>query len=288
MRIAIAGDVHGHLHLLYAILGRWQRETGRPIDLVLQVGDLGTFGAGSVPDRATARRAEVDPEELGFRDFESDPPATLLDPRPLLAFIPGNHEDFTLLERREAAAPHSDAVYPVTEDGRIVALRSGRIWRAELGAGTVTVAGVSGVSGRPAKQGRHPRIHLDDREALGVAEAGAGAADIVISHERPSSARGRFRHDLGGSEALQLMLEAVQPRLACFGHYDEPGEWWVGVTPVYGLAGVGYKGGGTGTVRRRCILIVELEPSGTRVEWLEPAWLPSTRPGDWRRWGGGQ
>jgi len=288
MRIAIAGDVHGHLGLLFAILGRWQRETGHTIDLILQVGDLGAFGAASPLDRATTRRAEVDPEELGFREFEANPPATLLDPRPPLVFIPGNHEDFDLLARRDAAAPGDAAAYPVTDDGRILALRSGRVWTFEHPTGTVRVGGVSGVAGRPAKPGRHPRIHFDEEGAATLAMAGAGAADIVISHERPSSAVGRFRHDLGGSETLQTLLELVQPRLACFGHYDTPGEWWIGATPVYGLAGVGYKGGGTGTVRRRSLLMVELGESGTTTAWLEPEWLPSIRPGDWRRWGPGQ
>src|SRR3990172_2001935 len=65
MRIAVVGDVHGHLALLYAVLGRWQGETGRSIDLVLQVGDLGAFPDARV-DRATNRHAARDHEERGF------------------------------------------------------------------------------------------------------------------------------------------------------------------------------------------------------------------------------
>ena len=34
-RIAVGGDVHGHLALFYAILGRWQRESGQLIDFIL-------------------------------------------------------------------------------------------------------------------------------------------------------------------------------------------------------------------------------------------------------------
>jgi predicted phosphodiesterase len=41
MNIAVVGDVHGHLALMYAILGRWQQESGRRIDLILQLGDMG-------------------------------------------------------------------------------------------------------------------------------------------------------------------------------------------------------------------------------------------------------
>jgi hypothetical protein len=284
MRIAIAGDVHGHLSLLYAILGRWQRESRKPIDLILQVGDLGAFGAESTLDQATRRRAEIDPEELGFAQFESPtPPRTLLDPRPPLVFIPGNHEDFGLLARRAAAAAHGGK-YPVSADRSIAALVSGRIWTFQAGEAQVRIAGISGVAGRPARPHRHPRMHLDDEEALLLGEHGADAVDIVITHERPASVKGGFRHDLGGSEALQLMLESLRPRLACFGHYDHPGEWAIGPTRVFGLASVGYKGRGTGTVNRRCILLVEWRADRVSTEWLEPPWLPGARPGDWRRW----
>jgi hypothetical protein len=285
MRIAVVGDVHGHLSLLYAILGRWRRETGKAIDLILQVGDLGAFSAGAAIDAATRHHAKTDPEELGFAEFEGErPPATLLDPRPPLVFIPGNHEDFELLERREAAVPAGQPVYPVSDDARIMALRSGRIWTFEHPGGALSVAGVSGVAGRAPKPHYHRRLHLADEDALALAEAGTGSADIVISHERPASVRGGFRHDLGGSESLQLMLESIQPPLAFFGHYDAAGEWAVGRTRVFGLTGCGYKGRGTGTVKRRAIVLVEWGSGEPSVEWLEPDWLPSTRPGDWRRW----
>ena len=69
MVIAVVGDVHGHFHLMYTILGRWQRETGRRVlSLILQVGDLGTFLPSSNLDHATKRFAERDPEEMGFGD----------------------------------------------------------------------------------------------------------------------------------------------------------------------------------------------------------------------------
>lgn len=285
MRIAVVGDVHGHLALLYAILGRWRRETGNPIHLILQVGDLGAYGAESTLDRATRRHAESDPEELGFAEFAgASPPATLLDPRPPLVFIPGNHEDFELLDRAEAESARDTADYPVVEDGRILALKSGRVWRFEHEGQLLKVAGVSGIEGRGHKKPVHQRVHLVEAHALELAERGAGAADIVITHERPSLAAGNFRHDLGGSLALTLLLESLQPRLAFFGHYDRPGEWQVGRTQVFGLTGCGYEQRGAGPVKRRGIVIVEWGEHGPTVEWLEPDWLAGVRLGDWKRW----
>jgi len=55
MNIAVVGDVHGHLALMYAILGKWQIESGRKIDLILQCGDMGAFLFTSQLGRAANR-----------------------------------------------------------------------------------------------------------------------------------------------------------------------------------------------------------------------------------------
>jgi hypothetical protein len=285
MRIAVVGDVHGHLALLYAILGRWQRETGRSIDLILQVGDLGAFPAARL-DQATNRHAARDPEERGFAEFAGEaPPSTLLDPRPPLVFIPGNHEDFGYLESCDRNAPANDACYPVSADRRILALRSGRVWTFEAGGESVRIAGVSGVAARGKKKNLHPRIHLREEDALELAERGPGSLGILISHERPAGIEARLRHDLGGSLALRLLIEAAQPKFACFGHYDHAGEWGVGLTRVIGLRGCGYLTQGQWPVKRDAIVIVKWEDATATADWLRPEWLAGATRADWRHWG---
>jgi len=285
-RIAVVGDVHGHLALLYAILGRWQRESGRPIDLILQVGDLGAFAPGGPVDQATRRHAERDPEELGFAEFAGEhPPATLLDPRPPLVFIPGNHEDFPFLEERDRAAGPDDALYPVAQDGRILALRPGRLWSFDSPDGPVRIAGVSGVAHRGHKKHLHPMLHLRDEDALRIAERGPGSVDMLISHERPAGIDGSFRHDLGGSDALRLLIEEVQPQLAFFGHYDWGGEYVIGQTRVVGLRSCGYVTHGDWPVKRGGIALVEWTGSGVTVEPLWTEWLESATRQSWRHWG---
>jgi hypothetical protein len=287
MHIVVAGDVHGHLALLYAILGRWQRESGRRIDLILQVWDLGGFPHPSL-DQATRRLAERDPEELGFAEFAGEvPPRTLLDPRPPLVFILGNHEDFEYLERCDLAADPSAPVYPVSQDGSILALRSGRIWTFEAEGATLRIAGVSGVAHRGHKKYLHPRLHLRDDDALAVAAHGPGSVDIVISHERPAGIEGGFRHDLGGSSALQLLIEEVRPALAFFGHYDRAGEWTMGPTRIFGLGGCGYQRWGAWRVKRDGIMIVAWGDGDATVERLCPEWLVAATRDTWRHWGRG-
>ncbi len=313
MWIAVVGDVHGHLALMYAILGRWQRETGERIDLILQVGDLGAFPDRSRIDRATRRYAERDPEELGFADFAGlAPPTTRMDPRPPLVFIPGNHEDFEFLDERDAAASPDAVVYPVSGDGKILALRSGRVWTFESGApasddtrgpaadavGGLRVAGVSGVDGRERKRHVHPRLHLQEEDALALAGRSRGAFDILISHDGPDGVWGSHRPG-AGSPALRLVIEEARPALAFFGHYDLGAEWQIGRTRVFALGGCTYVPRGHWPIKRHGIVLVEWPgrlqassdearasagPSEPRAERLSPNWLQMATRDSWRHW----
>ena len=284
MTIAVVGDVHGHLALLFAILGRWQREHGETIDVILQVGDLGAFLPTSFIDSATRRHAERDPEELGFGEFAgASPPRTALDPRPPLIFIPGNHEDFEYLDERERQAGATGAVYPVSQDGRILALRSGRVLDQRLGEESIRIAGISGVSGRERKRARHPRVHLDENEVLALAARGPGAAQILLTHEAPTGLAEFRRHGVG-SEALRLLVEELRPALAFFGHHGESGEWMIGATRVVALADCGYPRMGDGRVARDAIAIVRWEHGCRSVDYVRDDWLREATRTSWRRW----
>ncbi|MGH7560443.1 MAG: metallophosphoesterase family protein [Gemmatimonadales bacterium] len=284
MRIAVAGDVHGHLALLYAILGRWQRESGSTIDLILQVGDLGAFAPGSRVDRATRWHAERDPEELEFGLFAGpDPPAAPMDPRPPLVFIPGNHEDFDYLDECESRVPKADALYPVSADRRILALKSGRIWTFEARGRRLRIAGVSGVAGRESRPGRHPRLHLREDDVMRVLERGPGSVDVFLSHEGPLGIWGGDRV-ARGSPALGVLIEELQPPLAFFGHYDRVGEWRIGRTRLYALAGCGYDQGGVWPVKRGGIAVMEWDGPDARVDRLRDRWLAEANRTTWRSW----
>ena len=106
--IAVLGDLHGHITLALTILERWQYETGRMLDHILQVGDFGVWPYPFLRiDQATQRFAKRDPDEISFPDFleqsedsnrffGSDigsPPKILAD----LTFVKGKHEDFEFL-----------------------------------------------------------------------------------------------------------------------------------------------------------------------------------------------
>ncbi|MGQ0737136.1 MAG: hypothetical protein ACT4QD_26255 [Acidobacteriota bacterium] len=239
----------------------------------------------STLDHATKRFAERDPEELGFGDFaDPHPPTTLLDPRPPLVFIPGNHEDFAYLERCEARVPASAATYPVSNDGRIQALRSGRIHTFERGGQRVRIGGVSGAANLKAKAGRHERCHLNDDEAMALAASGRHGFDILISHDGPDSLWSGALRSGWGSEALRLVVEEVAPAFAFFGHYNIGAEWTIGRTQVIALSDCGYERTLEERIDRNGIGILTWSDSPS-FERLEPDWLLMATRRTWRHWG---
>jgi hypothetical protein len=284
--IAVVGDVHGHLALMYTILARWQREHGRRVDVILQVGDLGVFVAGSTLDSATRKHAARDPEELGFAPFAGpSPPPTPLDPRPPLVFIPGNHEDFDYLDRCEHEAGAQGALCPISADRRILMLRSGHV--AEQAAGTVSirVGGVSGASAASRKRHVHPRRYLNEDDVLALASRGRAAVDILLTHEGPAGLAYGMRHG-EGSPLLRLLVEELQPRLAFFGHHGTSGQWTIGRTQVFALADCGYHRSGDWLVARDAVAIVDwADGEGPRhVEYVRDDWLRQATPTSWKHW----
>jgi hypothetical protein len=270
---------------MYAILGRWQKESAQHIDLILQCGDMGAFISTSHLDNATRRWSENDPEELGFDEFAcATPPRTLLDPRPPLVFIPGNHEDFDYLEECERQTSTSEAIYPVSQDGRISGLKSGHIWTFAAGDDGVRVAGISGVAGRAHKKGRHPLYHLSEEDALRLAGRGPDAIDIIISHDAPDGLVPEDYRGMAGSTALRLAIEETRPRLAFFAHYDRVGEWQIGPTRVFGLGKCGYVPSGRWPVARGGIAIANWGEGSANVERVSAQWLDEATRFNWRHW----
>lgn len=104
MRLAFAGDTHGKLKFMYQTAEAWQTATGKKIDYLFQIGDLGFWSTYENMDpsaRSYGERHGMTPEEnLG------DYPSLMLGkwdiPIPTY-FIRGNHEDQPLLCSYEKA-----------------------------------------------------------------------------------------------------------------------------------------------------------------------------------------
>jgi hypothetical protein len=228
--IAVLGDLHGHFTLAYRVLKRWEREEGRALDLILQVGDLGAFPPPFRLDKATKRFAERDPDELGFAAYYAGEPEAeeiLGDDAPPerrvsadFVFIRGNHEDFEFLEERASR----DGPSPVDAFGKIFYLASGVKHTLERGALSLSIAGLGGISedGEPADE---PASAFYTREEVRRLR-NLGPVDILLSHEPPRGAAEAIspRYALAGSPEVAALIRELAPRYHFCGHYHEPGQ----------------------------------------------------------------
>ena len=66
MLIGFVGDVHGLVYHAIALVTTWQRKTGKKLDFVIQVGDMGAHPSLDRIDEAGRRHIEIDPAQGDF------------------------------------------------------------------------------------------------------------------------------------------------------------------------------------------------------------------------------
>ena len=71
--IGFAGDVHGLVYHAIALVTTWQRKTGKKLDLVVQVGDMGAYHALDRVDEAGRRHIALDPAQADFSRLRENP-----------------------------------------------------------------------------------------------------------------------------------------------------------------------------------------------------------------------
>jgi DNA repair exonuclease SbcCD nuclease subunit len=182
IHLAIFGDTHGHLRLMFQLCRLWQMHHGIILDAILQCGDLGYFPDPDRLDKATKRYVRKDREELGFRYLDPGPDgerdtrleAMLLGPTGELAwgtvrcpvfFCHGNHEDFQSLSELDGRG----ACSTVDRYGRIHWIRPGHV---AVVAGLHVAALGGGVEPEPGKE---------DPDAHTLKTVDPGAVERLIS-----------------------------------------------------------------------------------------------------------
>ncbi len=217
--IAILGDLHGHYTLAFTLLKRWEKETGKTLDAVLQVGDMGIFPHPAVCiDEATKRFAEQDPDEISFQQFyEGTGDAELLfgGERPLfdknMLFIAGNHEDFDFLAQHEGP----EGVCAVDAFGKFHYLRDGAETAIETKRnGPIIIAGLGRLE---HEVGQREPWHFSNvaYKKLMTKEG----IDILLTHHPPFDGTTER-----GSPKVKELIEIVQPTYHFCGHYHDPGQ----------------------------------------------------------------
>lgn len=232
--IAVFGDIHGRIALMYTLAARWQQETDLVLRALIQVGDMGAFPDHDKLDRATKQHAKRDPDELAYKLYcqVSEESQRVLDrpEAPVTYFIRGNHEDFDYLDgfnTPSAIDPWGTIWY--IPDGQWVELPFEHTLLPDDNAETFTIAGFGGIAPPSVERGRgkqarktfrklRQRAQRDAKffrpEDIPFAFQGAPPIDILMTHSGPHAPS--FPQ---GSEGLASLNERSAASWHFFGHH---------------------------------------------------------------------
>ena len=239
MYVAIVGDLHGLVWHGLQLAVRLQQEVGSPLAAVLCTGDLAYFPDPDHLDKATAKHALDDPDELGFLQHFAAPVRAVQEwldsldcPPPPLYFVRGNHEDHSALERyaysRRPVEVDAYGLIRYLPDDVTLSLTGER-------SETLRAVGLGGIErGNPRKH--HPLRMIQEDLATRLLDRSPGSVDVLLTHDVPASVPGLLsprRPSRIGSEIVALALEHLQPAYHFCGHMHwQFGPWRQGRTQV--------------------------------------------------------
>ena len=220
MNIAVFADLHGRLLLCFKLCARWERETGRKIDLILQAGDLGAYPDQSRLDRATIKHMRKDPTELGFsNDFVTTRDDILkqlnLTSCPML-FVRGNHEDHDWLDELEKQ--HDDVIFPVDVYQRVYCMKTGIPYTFRKGDESIRVLGIGRIGALPGDPDETKAKYIQPYELERLYSPKPMQCDILLTHDVALD----FIDINYGMEEIRLVLDSCEPIYHFHGHTEEP------------------------------------------------------------------
>lgn len=285
MHIAVFGDLHGHLRLMWKLASYWQKAHEQRLDLILQCGDIGYFPEPERLDKATRNYLKKDPEELGFADYFRPGPLpngddqkirSIMDGDPIdfatvkapVYACSGNHEDFEALEE---VAGHRD-VFTIDRYGRLHMVRSGT-------ALDLRGLNVGFIGGGPEQERKphdmDPWSRVTEQACDRLVD---DTLDVLITHAGPQQPAGPL---VGGSLRLRRFVERAQPRIHLFAHHGrpiEPGK--IGGTRYWYLRDVAFDGPPhdltAGPLMQGCMAVLRGDNSDSDqldVETVDEDWM---------------
>jgi len=206
-RLLVVGDTHCRFDRLEQMIALEQQRG--PVAAALHCGDIGLYDEDSL-FRLPAKEVKLiqrhqNPIELCYPYLS----AKRALPVPLWG-IPGNHEDFVLVEQLEQEHRRLPNLSLLTPGQRVT---------IELGTRPVTVMGLGRIlpgDVSPRNRGR-PKYISPEAMARTMRRGQGAAPDILLLHEPPwlwsAGGRGAF-----GSEEISRLVRALAPRLVICGH----------------------------------------------------------------------
>ncbi len=246
MLIAVAGDTHGDIDLLYECVDALEREAGRAVDLVLQVGDFGVWPDPERLDEATRKHGD----RGIYRQFLQRGAV----PRPTI-FIAGNHEDFDHLTERRADELIENLWF----------LPWGGVTEFTRGGERLRVGGLGGCYGprdyRRERLTGSSRRHYLAREIESLTTHARNGLDVLLLHEPPAGRVTELHAPPGfkprtwalAGEGLADLVATVRPRVCFTGHIHARTERRIEGVRTVGLQKV---------ARRGSVIVQELPADG--------------------------
>jgi Icc-related predicted phosphoesterase len=278
-RYLVFGDLHGRILPAFRFATFVAQEMGAGFDGLLQVGDLGYFPDVSRLDKATLRHAKDDPSELGALDVvQASEVADWVFEHPLcpetMWFIPGNHEDYHVLNRLAQTA-HRERDFVVDAYCKIRCIKNGSTVTLP---GGLTVGGLWGIDGT----GGDRRKKLPDGAYLSESKATQLLGqdfEVLLTHDSAIDAK---RVNCG-SQLIRDVIELKQPRFAFFGHYHGDGSE---VEPIresrlFHLSGFELHGR-DGTVDLGSVGLIEKSEAKLTFQWLDESLLKQFSRHNWK------
>lgn len=222
-RIAVFGDVHGHLDKMIEMMNVDE------IDFAIQVGDFGAY----LPTSNLSAIPKHHRNDLGqFGEYFK-----VQKPFPVPTyFCKGNHEDFELLARYETKREVLPNLFYVS-NGLVLEIQGLHI--AFLGGNFSSKWFNKSV---PNKCQSQKILGYLRQKEINEIKSHRGNIDILITHE-PSFGP-QFRGDQKyGCQAIHDLIENIQPTYAFSGHIHKYAEGTVGRTKCIALGAVNYNSG---------------------------------------------
>ncbi|HZR44640.1 MAG TPA: metallophosphoesterase [Ktedonobacteraceae bacterium] len=236
MQIAFFGDIHGQVYHLLAAVLTWQERTGRPLDMVIQVGDFGAERLETMIQnrKVFLRHPANDPAEFDFLRVhyaQGELAGRLRAIREQLSqpvyFLSGNHDEVAWLNTQsqgvqgETIPVDAFDLFHYIPDGTI--LQCGGMKLAIFGSGE-----------RPEESNEHAAFTR-------LLEAKRGEIDVLITHEPPYGISTGFYGQAQRSPLVSKLIEAIQPRYHVAGHlHTMIGPRQYGATTYLGLNKLGH------------------------------------------------
>ncbi len=237
MLIGFIGDVHGQVFHALALVTQWQQETGRQLDLLLQVGDMGAYPDPSRMDAASLRYLAAEPSQADFSRLlrlEGTQAAQAHALRRSLAspiyFIRGNHDDVAWL----GALPCEDATGTAAVDpfDLLRYVPDGVV----LSSDGLQIACLGGIES--PEEDAAGEAAIDPHAYRTLRERTAGTLDVLLTHDAPYGVSVGYHGQIQGSRLITDLLETIQPRYHVAGHLALHGPRAYGATTSLVLEGL--------------------------------------------------